>query len=68
MEKKNIRTCFGCKANCSRGCAFGFQTRKLRIGEGTSQRVHKFPVEACIKVKTQLQFDAVATRLESQYA
>ncbi len=66
MNKTEARTCFGCKANCSKGCAFGFTVRKLKIGDGTGQRIHKFPVEPCFKVKTEAQFMRVAERMEGQ--
>jgi len=68
MTKTKARTCLGCKAVCSAGCAFGFEVRKMRVGAGTDEKIFRFPVNPCFKAATNKKFLAVGEHLDKKAA
>lgn len=66
MNKKEPRTCYGCRAVCTisnGGCAFGFKVKKKRVGNEPHTILKRRPAEPCFKVETQKAFLAVAKHL-----
>ena len=52
MKKIRPKTCFGCKAICTKGCTLGFAVKKKREGFGDDSRLTRTPLEPCYKPQT----------------
>jgi len=66
MNKTAARNCKDCKAICKKGCAFSFPIRKVRVGEGTDQRLYRFPLVPCFKSTTAKKFNQVSEYMEQK--